>query len=160
MNVAYVNPFVQGAQNVLGTVCGTTPSLGQVHAKPKPYTPSTVCVSVAIVGDFHGEAVFNMDDTTACFAASKMMGGMDVPALDAMSQSALQELANMISGNVATLFSGKGIIVDIRPPIFHRDGKAADFPISENVPKIVCVPLNFPDGQVVAVDVLIPKEYQ
>jgi len=85
-----------------------------------------------------------------------MMMGMPVPALDAMSESALSELANMISGNVATLFSGKGIIVDIKPPAFRRNATGSDFPLSAKTPKIVCVPLKFAEGHVFSVDVMIP----
>ena len=156
MNVAYVNPFVQGAQSVLNTLCAQTPALGQVHVKPAPYTTAPISVAVQIFGAFSGEVVFNMEETVACFIASKMMMGMPVPALDAMSQSALQELANMISGNVATLFSGKDIIVDIKPPTFRMNATAADFPISEKTAKIVCVPLKFAEGHIFSVDVMIP----
>jgi chemotaxis protein CheX len=156
MNVAYVNPFVQGAQSVLTSLCAETPALGQVHLKSAPYTTSTVSIAVAIFGDFTGEVVFNMEEPAGCFIASKMMMGMPVPALDAMSESALSELANMISGNVATLFSGKGILVDIKPPAFRRNATAADFPMSEKTPKVVCVPLKFSDGHIFEVDVMIP----
>jgi CheY-specific phosphatase CheX len=62
----------------------------------------------------------------------------------------------MISGNVATLFSGKGIIVDIKPPVFRRSAVNTDFPLSAKTPKIVCVPLKFAEGHVFAVDVMIP----
>jgi chemotaxis protein CheX len=156
MNVAYVNPFVQGAQSVLTALCHETPALGQVHVKGAPYAASTVTVAIDIFGDFSGEVVFNMEEPAACFIASKMMMGMPVPALDAMSQSAIQELANMISGNVATLFSGKGIIVDIKPPVFRRNAVHTDFPMAAQAPKIVCVPLKFSTGHVIAVDVMIP----
>jgi len=156
MNVAYVNPFVQGAQSVLATLCAETPALGQVHVKSMPYSVAEISVSVSIHGHFAGDVVFNMEESAACFIVSKMMMGMPVPALDAMAQSALQELGNMISGNVATLFSGKNIIVDITTPTFRRAATAADFPNAETTPKIVCVPLKFAEGHVFAVDVMIP----
>jgi chemotaxis protein CheX len=156
MNVAYVNPFVQGAQNVITTMCQETPSLGQVYVKSAPYTTSAVTVAVSIHGDFVGEVVYNMEEATGCYIASKMMMGMPVPALDFMSQSALSELANMISGNVATLFSGKGIIVDITPPTFRIGATGADFPLSAKTPKVVCVPMKLGEGHVFSVDVIIP----
>lgn len=156
MNVAYVNPFVQGAQNVLSVLCAQTPALGQVHIKNAPYIALPVSVAVAIHGDFTGEVVYNMELSAALFIASKMMGGMTVSEIDYMSQSALQELANMVSGNVATLFSGKGIRVDICPPVFRRDANNTDFLLAAQTPKVVCVPLKFTEGHVFAVDVMIP----
>jgi len=157
MDASYVNAFVQGAQRVFATVCQETPSLGKVFVKPKPYTPSEVSVSVNIFGAFEGEVVFNMEETTGCFIVSKMMMGMPVANLhDDMSKSAVSELANIISGNVATIFAGKEITVDIKPPNLRFGATAADFPMAEKVARTVCVPLNFQGGHVFQVDVLIP----
>ena len=156
MNVAYVNPFVQGAQRVFATVCQETPSLGKVFVKPVPYTASPVSVSVTIRGAFEGEVVYNFDEAAGCHIASRMMQGMPVPSLDAMAKSALSELANMISGNVCTLFSGKNMIIDINPPQLRHDATHADFPMAAKVDKVVCVPLTFSNNAVFQVDVMIP----
>ncbi len=42
--------------------------------------------------------------------------GMPVTELDDMATSAISELGNMIMGNAATIFSTKGIVIDITPP--------------------------------------------
>lgn len=157
MDASYVNAFVQGAQRVFATVCNETPALGKVFIKPQPYTASSVSVSIDVFGAFEGEVVYNMEETAGCFIASQMMMGMPVPTLDDdMAKSAVSELANIISGNVATLFSSKEIIVDIKPPQLRFNATAADFPISTKTPKIVCVPLNFSSGHTFQVDVMIP----
>ena len=157
MDASYVNAFVQGAQRVFATVCQETPALGKIFLKAKPYQASEVSVSIDIIGQIEGEIVYNMDEATGCFIASRMMMGMPVPTLhDDMAKSAVSELANIISGNVATVFSGKEIIVDIKPPQLRFNATAADFPVSEKVPKIVCVPLQFANGSIFEVDVIIP----
>ena len=157
MDASYVNPFVQGAQRVFATVCQETPSLGKVFVKPKPYAPSEVAVSVHIFGAFEGEVVFSMEEPTGCFIVSKMMMGMPVASLhDDMSKSAVSELANIISGNVATIFAGKEISVDIKPPTLRFGAATSDFPMAERVSRVVCVPLQFEGGHVFQVDVLIP----
>jgi chemotaxis protein CheX len=155
MDAAIVNPFIQGAQLVLGTVCFEQPKLGQVFVKKKPYTTSNVTVSVAIIGEITGEVIYNMEESTGCFIASKMMGGMPVPALDEMSQSAVSELANMISGNVATILFGKGYKVDIKPPFFRRNATAADFPVAGAAERVVCVPLKFEEGHIFELDIVL-----
>jgi chemotaxis protein CheX len=157
MDASYINPFVQGAQRVFATLCQETPTLGKVFIKPKPYTTGGVSVSVTIFGAFEGEVVYNMEENSGNYIVSKMMMGMPVEDLqDEMSKSAVSELANIISGNVATIFAGKEITVDIKTPSLRFGATTADFPISERVNKVVCVPLHFQSGHVFSVDVLIP----
>ena len=156
MNAAYVNPFIQGAQSVLNTMAHESPALGQVFLKNKPYSSLPVTVEISIIGDIKGEVVYNMKESDACFIASCMMMGMPVAALDEMSQSAVSELANMISGNVATLFFGKGIKIDISPPRFKMNAVAADFPVVSETDKVVCVPLKFSAGHVFEIDIAFP----
>lgn len=157
MDASYVNAFVQGAQRVFATVCQETPTVGKIFVKTNPYTASEVTVSVSIIGAFEGDVVYNMLETTGCAIVSRMMMGMPVPTLqDDMAKSALSELANIVSGNVATIFAGKEIVVDIKPPQLRFGATAADFPAAAKVPKIVCVPLTFTDGSIFEVDVMIP----
>ena len=157
MDASYINPFVQGAQRVFATICQETPSLGKVFVKSHPYTASDVSVAVDIFGAFEGEVVYSMGEKTGCFIVSRMMMGMPVDNLqDDMVKSALSELGNIISGNVATVFAGREIVVDIKPPQLRFNASGSDFPIAEKVPKIVCVPLLFQDGYEFQVDVLIP----
>jgi len=149
VNAEHINPFIQGAQRVIDTICGERPNLGKVFIKNPPYKPQTIGVEVAIIGAITGSVVFIMEIDTGCYLASKMMMGAPVPELDPMSQSALCELANMISGNVATVFSEKGILTDITPPKFFNNSYP---PLPTTV---VCVPLLLQTGSVFEVDVCL-----
>jgi len=157
MDASYVNAFVQGAQRVFATICNETPSLGKVFVKSPPYSVSPVTVSIDVFGAFEGQIVYNMEEAAGCFIVSQMMMGMPVPTLqDDMAKSAACELANIISGNVATIFSGKEIVVDIKPPQLRFGAAGGDFPAAGKVPKVVCVPLQFGSGHIFEIDVLIP----
>ena len=157
MDASKINPFVQGAQRVFDTICQESPSLGKVYLKNKPYKASPVSVSIVIFGAFEGEVVYCMEEPAGCDIVSKMMMGMPVPTLqDDMAKSAVSELANIISGNVATIFAGKEIVVDIKPPQLRFAAATTDFPNADKVAKIVCVPLHFKNGSVFEVDVMIP----
>lgn len=157
MDASYVNAFVQGAQRVFATVCQETPTLGQIFVKTKPYSAAEVTVSVAITGAFFGEVVYSMKETAGHFIVSRMMMGMPVSSLqDDMAKSAVSELANIISGNVATIFAGKDVGIDIKPPQLRFNASESDFPMTEKISKVVCVPLRFKDGHVLEVDVMIP----
>ena len=148
MNAEYVNPFIMGSQRVLATICGERPGLGKVFLKKPPHAPLQVAVSISITGEVKAVAIYTMTPQVGCFLASKMMG-WPVDDLDPMAQSAICELGNMISGNVATAFSEKGILADITPPEFHSDSNPA-LPVD-----MVCIPLVLQEGHIFEIDVCL-----
>lgn len=149
MNAEYVNPFIQGSQRVLEMLCGERPEIGKVSLKKPPYPPQQVAIAVSITGEVQGTVVYTMELATGLFIVSKMMGGMEVAALDELSQSALSEMANMTSGNVATAFSEKGILTDITPPTFMGDS----YPNLQG--NVVCIPLTLSGGHTIGIDVCV-----
>lgn len=153
MNVEYINPFVEGAQNVLNDVCGESPSLGSLSVKEIDNMAAEVSISIDIIGQIAGKVIFTMKKDVAFFIVSKMMFGMPIETLDEMAQSAVSELGNIISGNVATLFSSKGILIDIKPPYFKLNPKISDF--SSISGKGVCIPLVFQDSKTFEVNIFI-----
>ena len=156
MDASFINSFIQGAQNVLTTVCKETPSLGKVFVKKTPYVAMPITITLSITGQLSGEVVYNMNESDAIFIASAMMMGMPVASLDAIAQSAVSEATNMISGNVATLFYNKKIQIDITPPRFKLNAGPEDFPLTSKVEKVVCVPLHFTSGECLEIDIVLP----
>jgi chemotaxis protein CheX len=57
-----------------------------------------------------------MSKQTACNLAGKMIGE-DVPELDALAQSAIAELANMITGQASIALEKNGYPSDMSPPV-------------------------------------------
>lgn len=148
MRVEHINPFIQGTESVLKTVCGAETKLGKIYKKSE-IAPGTYSVSIEIVGELRGFVYYSMDNATACAIASKMLMGMPVAALDDMSKSALCELSNMISGNVATIFSGMSLAVDIKPPIFN-DGSAPSPSYG-----FIAIPINIDNSYVIEINIFI-----
>lgn len=112
----YVRAFVQAAERVLGEVIGEVPTKGTpIFQKEPSIGLQEVNVTVGITGDLQGQVNFGMDMATALGIASTMMMET-VTALDEMSISALQELANMISGNARFFLNDLGVKSDITPP--------------------------------------------
>ena len=155
MNSEYINPFIQGAQNVLNMVCNDSPKLGNIFLKKAPPACEPVSIIIGIMGDIQGCVIYTLKMDGACRIASKMMYGMPVAQLDDMSLSALGELGNMISGNVATLFAGKGISVDITPPICKLNAGEDEFRLMPDGAVIFCVPLVMQSGDVFEVDIFV-----
>lgn len=146
MNAEFINFFIQGAETVLSSVCFEQPSRGDISLNTNPHNKD-ISIAVEIIGELKGITVYTMDMNTACSMASKMMMGMPVEQIDDMSKSALCELANMISGNVATCFSGAGKSIDIKPPIFNDSNIGKDFD------KFLCIPINMSNGSVLDINI-------
>ena len=112
----YIRAFVQSAERVLGEVIAEVPQKGT----PKFQSSATIAlqevnVTVGITGDLQGLVNYGMDMSLALAIASTMMMEQ-VNELDEMSISALQELANMISGNARFFLNDLGVKSDITPP--------------------------------------------
>lgn len=155
MNADYINPFVQGSQNILNILCHERITLGNLFIKKPPYLCEEVSIVIGIIGEVTGNVIYNFKKQTACNIASKMMRGAIVEELDDISKSAISELTNMISGNVATVFSGKGINIDITTPKLFLYAKDTSFDFIKEDSKFICVPLVFANGDIFEVDILL-----
>lgn len=150
MNVEYINPFIEASTNIISKTTNLMPRLGKIYIKNAPYNSSNVMVLIGLTGKISGSAVINFGKEVACKIASAMMMGIPVTELDEISKSAIGELCNMILGNTATLFSRKGINIDITPPTILT-GDNMQLTVHKSV--IVCVPLLFEDDTKIEIDI-------
>ncbi|PKM49525.1 MAG: chemotaxis protein CheX [Firmicutes bacterium HGW-Firmicutes-7] len=152
VNVEYINPFIEAAQTVIRDFCHIEAKVGKPFLTQATYEGSTLMVIVGITGDLRGQVLINMSSEVACSLASHMMMGMPVNELNDMAKSAISELANMILGNAATLFSKKAINLDITPPSVCA---GMNLSISVSDSKTICIPLLFDDNQSIEINVAI-----
>ena len=71
-----------------------------------------------------------------------------------MATSAISELGNMIMGNAATIFSTKGIVIDITPPTVCRGAMT----ITQSYAQNICVPIQSDDGLSLELDIAIKTD--
>lgn len=138
MKVEYIEPFIKASQNILLQVANEETVLGKMFLKDSTFHGDNVIIIIGIAGDVKGQVIFNLSQNSACNVVSKMMCGMPVLTLDDMAKSAIGELANMISGNAAMLFSEQKINLDITPPTIMIGD---NIQISTTKSKAICVPL-------------------
>lgn len=142
-NVEYINPFIEAAQSVLSDFCQIDSTIGKPYLKQAAYEGDMLITIVGVTGDIRGQVIISMSVDIACNIASHMMMGMQVDELNDMAKSAISELANMILGNAATIFSKKGISVDITPPSVCKGNNLI---ISVTDSKTICIPLHYEGG--------------
>ena len=116
MREEFVNPFLSPAMTVWEQELGDPLDLIAAEAISSSYTTSDITAVIGVTGKLRGSVLYEMNRETALSVASKMVGE-PVDTLDEMSMSALGELANMITGNAATLLTQAGYTCDISPPV-------------------------------------------
>ncbi len=149
MNVEVINPFIQGTKQVLSTVCNLDSKMGKVSIKNKPFEDK-LNITIGIIGDVKGKVNYAFDLSVALFIASKMMF-KEITFLDDISKSAICELTNMISGNIATIFSNSGKVVDITPP------KLEESYVNCDMAKFISIPLEIGVGKIFEINVWIEE---
>lgn len=116
MQAAHINPFLQSATLVLEQMCSVSPERGDLTVKIIEFKNDYVWLQIGIIGQMKGNIVFGFPEGVALKIVSGMMGGFVVTEFDEMSQSAISELGNMISGNASSILYNEGIMIDITPP--------------------------------------------
>lgn len=151
MDVKYINPFIAAFVNILPQLGITDIKKGKLSIKEKYVKSPGVLINVGIVGDFKGNVIYGMSIDCAKKIASSMMMGMEVNEFDAMAQSAISELSNMLTANASTIFSENNLLIDISTPtMIYGDSTAAT-----NADKVVCIEMkvcDFPFEINVAID--------
>jgi len=152
-NVEYINPFLTAAVSVLRDF-GINAKVGKPSAKVAAFEHDSLIIMIGVTGEMKGQVLISFRNATACSIASSMMMGMPVPEMDEIAKSAICELGNMILGNAATIFSTKGIGIDITPPTMC----SGDVVFSSTYVTNVCVPLVLEDGNEIEINVSVKGE--
>ncbi len=115
MKVEFVNPFIQAACEVLDSELGGEAQRGEVRLQKSAFTTDEVTALVGVTGTVSGLVLYSMSQTTAVALASRMMG-QEFQELDALAQSGIGELGNVITGRAGVLLSEAGYLSNITPP--------------------------------------------
>lgn len=153
LNVEYVNPFLTAAVSVLHDF-GIETKVGKPSIKKEIASEkNSLVIMIGVTGEMKGQVMISFQNEVACEVASKMMM-MPVTEMNEMSVSAICELGNMILGNSATIFSTKGIGIDITPPAMC----SGEVVFSTSYAANVCIPLTFENGKAIEINVSIKGE--
>jgi chemotaxis protein CheX len=116
MRAEFINPFVQAVTEVLESELGAAPVRGSIGLARSAYTSNEVTAVVAVAGEVAGMVMFAMTSKTATGMVSKILG-QDFPEFDALAQSGIAEIGNVITGRAAVLLSEAGFSSDLAPPM-------------------------------------------
>lgn len=150
MNADYINPFLIASIKILKDMCFVDAKIGKPSLKGTEFNKDSLVIIIGITGEMRGQVMIAFPNDIACDIASKMTM-MQVVQLDELSSSAIGELGNMIMGNAATVFSTKGIGIDITPPTLCM----GQMSFSSNFAKNICIPLIYEDNKIIEINIAI-----
>lgn len=115
MKTDVVQGFIGAAKEVLSQEMGEPIEPQRMVLQGGPYQTNDVTVIIGLAQDVEGAVILSMSADTALRYVSLIMGEtLDV--LDALAQSGIGELANVIAGRAGVWLGEKGYQTVIAPP--------------------------------------------
>nr|WP_207718119.1 chemotaxis protein CheX [Clostridium saccharobutylicum] len=115
-----------------------------VKLKERLINSPGVVIIIGLMGDIKGNIIYGINEIDAKKIASVMMMGMPVEEFNELAQSAISELINMLTANVATNFSQQNVSVNISTPTLIY-GK---FTANASSDKVICIPMNINEATI------------
>lgn len=135
MDVNHINSILQSFSNVMPQLGMSNVEKKGVSLREKLIESPGIIVIIGLAGDIKGNIIYGMTVEDAKKIASIMMMGMPVENFDELSQSAISELINMLTANVATNFSNDNIFIDISTPTLVQ----GEFIANASSDEVICV---------------------
>ncbi len=148
----YINPFLIAATKVLKDVVKVDTKIDKPYTKDAVFGNQSLLIMLGVTGEMSGQVILSFDNSVALDIASKMCM-MQLSELDALAESAISELCNMVLGNTATVFSTKGIEIDITPPTICKGTVTFKNDYAANI----CVPLVYEESKKIEINIAIKK---
>lgn len=152
INADYINPFLIAATKVLKDMVFIDAKVGRPYTKEAVFGEKSLLIMLGVTGEMTGQVILDFDNSVALDIASKMCM-TQLAELNEFAESAISELCNMILGNTATVFSTKGIEIDITPPTICRGTVS----FKNNYAVNICIPLNYSDDKKIEINVAIKE---
>lgn len=150
VNADHINPFLMASTKILKEMCFVDTMIGKPYIKSPAFFEDTLLILIGFTGEMKGQVMIAFNNAIACDIASKMIM-MPITAMDDLARSAICELGNMIMGNTATIFSTKGIAIDITPPTVGNGTMS----FSNNYGSNICIPLHYDGDKTIEINVAI-----
>lgn len=151
VNADYINPFLLASTKVLKDMVMLDARLGKPYLNNNlTFSADSLLIMLGVTGEMRGQVILCFHNAVALDIASKMCM-MPITEMNELAQSAICELCNMILGNAATIFSTKGIIIDITPPTVCQGNVSFSTDYAANI----TVPVIYEDDKTIEINVSI-----
>jgi chemotaxis protein CheX len=116
MKAEYANVFIRSATAVFGSEIGVALSRKSLTRKSAPVPSLPICIVIGITGAIRGQVVYSMDSNFAYSVTKAMIPNKLPNELRKLTNSAVSEVANMITGQASIALAGDDRIIHLTPP--------------------------------------------
>lgn len=153
LSAEIINPFLSAAMQMLKDVSQVETTLGKPNIKEAHFEEDTIVIMIGITGEMKGQVILAFPNDVACLVSGNMCM-MPTTEMNELYMSAICELGNMIMGNAATIFSTKGIGIDITPPTVCVGNMTFHPAVAQNI----CVPLILSDSRTIDINISVKED--
>ena len=107
MKAEYANPFIKSAKLIFEKEIKINLNRKDLVKKEKPAPTLPVSIVIGVTGPVRGQVVYSMDDNFAYSVTKAMMPNKLPNDIRKMINSAVSEVANMITGRASMLMAGE-----------------------------------------------------
>lgn len=115
MKVEFINPFIKAAIDVMRSELQSEVERGKLRLETSPSSSHDIAVMIGLTGDAQGVVLFGMSKETGMKMVGQMMG-QECSEFDALAQSGIAEMGNVITGMASRGLSENGFVCNITPP--------------------------------------------
>ena len=116
MKVEFTNPFIKAVTSVIESEIQVKLTRKELKVKQNPSPSHPTFIIIGVTGIIKGQVVYSMDWNFAYEVAKAMLPDKLPVELKRMTNSAVSELANMITGRASIELAGENNVVNITPP--------------------------------------------
>ena len=128
MKAEYANVFIRSAVSVFKQEIGVALSRKDITRKNAPVPSLPTCIVIGITGAVRGQVVYSMDSHFAYSVSKAMMPNKLPNDLKKLTNSAVSEIANMITGQASIALAGEDKLIHLTPPaVFSGRNMQLDF---------------------------------
>ena len=128
MKAEFANPFIKAAVDVFEKEAGVKLSRKDLRLKTSAAPSFPVAIILGATGAIRGQVVYSMDENFAFELTRRMLPGKLPADLKKLVNSAISELANMITGRASIELAGDHDVIHITPPaVFTGSFLSVDF---------------------------------
>lgn len=128
MNVEFANIFIRSAVEVFQKEVKITLSRQSLVKKNAPVPGLPISIILGITGYLRGQVVYSMDENFSFSVARAMLPNKLPAEVKKLTNSAVSEIANIITGQASIALAGEKKKIDLTPPaVFSGRDVQVDF---------------------------------
>lgn len=133
MKAEFANMFIEAARMTFEKELRVKLTRHSITKKETPAPSLPVSIVIGITGAVRGITVYSMDEDIAMAISKAMLPGHLPAELKKLMNSAVSELANIITGQATIAMAGDNLGIDITPPAVMNGKGTWDFPSMETI---------------------------